>query len=1050
MAEPSPDAIKTNSSHLSGITRLCFSRDGATVFTAGTDCLVRIHKADNPESEPGFHDDHQEDVTCLASSSDQLITGSVDNIVRHYSYPQNEFLGFVTRSSGVPIRFLDVDKAGERVAVCSDDMVVKIVDLNDTTITSQVSDNNKPVRSATWDPLGKYLTTICCDGKLKIYDTTGSTAICVKVLEAVVYASESDSKSSCYAQWHPSGAFFAVPTRTNDIAIYNRDSWTKQSTFVPDGPKALIGELAWAPNGRYLAASAAANIYIFSTETRQPVATYICPQGAISALAFSPIANLLAFTSLDGSFHRWSDPISSDLADPVSDDVARQKKLDKLLDDDFGDDDGEIQEKGEDLGDDDLFGDDAWIVDDDGKYIGYGKDEEEKPRGRTAVAVSRAQEAFEPGSTSFRNKKRYLAFNMIGVIDVTDQETHNVVNVEFHDKSARRGYHFQDHHKYTLAYLGEQGIVYACAADDEQPSIVHYRPYDSWTTQADWQVELTPGENAVCVAAGGGANPEEWMGSVIVATSKGYVRFLTASGVQRYLWSLGQDVVTMAAGRGEVVVVHREGPAVDGCQNLRYTLLDLDTFDIIQEGKIPLQQKIELDWIGFTSEGIPAIYDSAGLLSVLDRHRRPGQARWVPLFDTTSLARDGRKEAYWPVGVSSTHMSCIILKGLEVEPWFPRPLLQEIELHMPMLNMDEQPGKVEESLARGSLTLTNLSPIDPEASYIKKETEVTLDKEILQLIQGACKADNLQRALDLARLVYQPETVKAASSIAGFYHLPGLKDRILNVRGEKEKKVKERKVKEKEMERARGKEYTGVSQKAAVPEKPSSRQFQDFAPRSRKAIGSSVNRDSTPASSNPVYVPETPSGVGDVEMNDEYHATDKGESPPVEKRKRDGEFEDFVAPSKKRGSEFPFAKPATAPAKNPFAKKPAVSGSNPFAKSSGGATPLDGKKSTSFFDRVDKLETDGAPKTKRSSKKEHADESAASGGKQTSLFAAGISRQSNKTESETPTEKERQAAVGEEAEESLVEPLAEGSLGLVEEEEEGAEEAGTQLDETQE
>jgi len=67
-----------------------------------------------------------------------------------------------------------------------------------------------------------------------------------------------------------------------------------------------------------------------------------------------------------------------------------------------------------------------------------------------------------------KNKKRYLgrlpgrpkiranqlAFNMIGVVDVTDQDSHFVVNVEFHDKSARRGYHFQDHTRYTMASLG--------------------------------------------------------------------------------------------------------------------------------------------------------------------------------------------------------------------------------------------------------------------------------------------------------------------------------------------------------------------------------------------------------------------------------------------------------------------------------------------------------------------------------------------------------------------------------------------------------------------
>jgi chromosome transmission fidelity protein 4 len=111
------------------------------------------------------------------------------------------------------------------------------------------------------------------------------------------------------------------------------------------------------------------------------------------------------------------------------------------------------------------------------------------------------------------------------------------------------------------------------------------------------------------------------MGSVVVATTKGYVRFLSSSGIQRYLWRVGEEVVSMVAGKDAVMVIHQEGGTsldgaslisrvcviganVAGSQNLRYTIIDLSTFELIQEGRVPLPRKALLSWIGFSRDNV--------------------------------------------------------------------------------------------------------------------------------------------------------------------------------------------------------------------------------------------------------------------------------------------------------------------------------------------------------------------------------------------------------------------------------------------------------------
>lgn len=120
---------------------------------------------------------------------------------------------------------------------------------------------------------------------------------------------------------------------------------------------------------------------------------------------------------------------------------------------------------------------------------------------------------------------------------------------------------------------GEKGAVFASLPDGtSHPSTIHYRPFDTWSSSAEWSYDLPSSEVVTALCAGGPPTDEDApsterdkTGSVVVATDRGYLRFLTGSGVQRYVWTLGEEVVCMVGGHSEVFVVHREGgTSLDG------------------------------------------------------------------------------------------------------------------------------------------------------------------------------------------------------------------------------------------------------------------------------------------------------------------------------------------------------------------------------------------------------------------------------------------------------------------------------------------------------
>ena len=599
------------------------------------------------------------------------------------------------------------------------------------------------------------------------------------------------------------------------LQIVARSDWQRQKSFTSNH-NGDITAAAWSPNGVFVVSAAIdKSLVLWETKTQKVLRRFSDIRNVIFQIQWHPKDNVLSYTNHNGELFIHEDfvphehsrllklelqpaPLNSDPLSEVSGNARKhpgqpgdlgykQTEADDYLDDLLGPDG--VSEDG-----------DGFIEDDDG--AGYAEEpnafgkrvanviDRPLPKRHAAENAWRSQihDSFQPGSTPWKGNRRYLCLNMTGFVWTVNQETHNTVTVEFYDRQEHRDFHFTDPFQYDKACLNEKGTLFSCPSSAQHPAMIYYRPHETWTTRVDWRTQLPTGEDVTSISLSESC--------IVATTNTGYVRIYSLFGLPLKVYrQKSTPAVTCASWRDYVMTVGNGPVGGDGTTRLLYTIEHVKRDEICQsEDILALRSGAELRSLFFSDKGDPCIFDSDGLLLVLQHWRTPGQARWVPLLDTRALERlaDGKKEeSYWPVAVANNRFHCIILKGEERYPYFPRPLLSDFEFNIPISSSssgeDEKDTDIarqhslEEQYVRYSTQHSLLEDLVQHTNATStQKTDVAMmereiDKALLQLLGAECREgeERGMKALEIAALMKDRtgKMLEAAGKIASrFQH----------------------------------------------------------------------------------------------------------------------------------------------------------------------------------------------------------------------------------------------------------------------------------------
>ncbi|RNA00757.1 WD repeat and HMG-box DNA-binding 1 isoform X1 [Brachionus plicatilis] len=389
----------------------------------------------------------------------------------------------------------------------------------------------------------------------------------------------------------------------------------------------------------------------------------------------------------------------------------------------------------------------------------------EKKKEELFKEFSNIQAPFQPSSTPLALLERFMCWNSVGVVSQFCTEGDESIDIEFHNASHHHTIHIKNQFGYTMADVSKEAVVLASPGTSiEQEVEVNSALSSSIGNQSkltvilinsldnskEWNMDMVKKEYIKCVCVS--------RSLVACCTNKKFLRIFGLAGTQKEIVSLAGIPICVAAYDHKIFVAYNISNNSTG-----YSIYGTDGALDAEHGILPLSENSKIEWLGFSDEGNPYVYDSNGYL-----HSKcwtiSKTTVWTPLSNLRATLNH-KSDNYWIVGIAERNqmIKAVLCRASRYPHVLPRPTLSTLQFTPPLIEPESEKSLLEigfwknkqlgAAVKNYDCSSANLDMDQDDLDDNVDKFESSAREALMKLFMLACKNSKEQKAYEIATIM---------------------------------------------------------------------------------------------------------------------------------------------------------------------------------------------------------------------------------------------------------------------------------------------------------